>query len=351
VKLPFKKDQDRVVALDVGSRLVKVVEMSRGDQSPRLLRYGLAHLSPDTVVEGEIMDRDLLLEGINQAFSSAAIGKGRVVSCISSRSVINKRLLMDQMDPEDARGLIEAEAASHIPFDVEDVCLDFQILEPDAGNGKMEILLVAAKREVVYEHLALLRDAGLKTNLVDVDSFAVQNLHESFGSENSLATLVNVGAEVTNVNIVRDGFPLFTRDFAVGCGSYIEALQRDLQISYEDALDLVNSTGQTDNQEKAGETAVRDLAEEIAVGLERSLAYLRSTGELEDLGTVRLSGGGGNLSVLKRTLEDRLHLPVETVDPLSVLTVEKELAQKIRDGGVATLLSVAVGLGMREVGS
>jgi type IV pilus assembly protein PilM len=303
------------------------------------------------VVEGEIMDRDLLLEGINAVFEKSGIEKGKIVSSLSSRTVITKRLLMDQMDPEDARELIETEAVSHIPFNIEDVCLDFQILDPEAGEGKMEILLVAAKREVIYEHLALLRDAGLSTQLIDVDTFAVQNLHEQGSDDGELATLINVGAEVTNVNIVREGFPLFTRDFAVGCGSYLEALQRDLQISYEDALNIMSTTSADDEAVKAGEDALGELAEEIAVGLERSLAYLRSTGELEDLRLIRISGGGGNLSLLRNTLEERLHLPTTTVDPMEFLSTSEELENEIKQSGVSTLLSVAVGLGLREVGA
>ncbi len=347
MKLPFQRERDSVVALDIGSRLIKVVELGRGENGPVLLRYGTSHVSPDAVVEGEIMDRDLLLEGIEDAFAKAGIETDEVVSAISSRSVIVKRLLMDQMEEEEARALIEVEAANHIPFEIEDVSLDFQILDPEAGEGKMEVLLVAAKREVIYEHMGLLRDAEMSTKIIDVDAFAIQNLYESLGSEQSLATLVNVGAEVTNVNIVRDGFPLFTRDFSVGCGSYLEALQRDLQISYEDALSLLSTNG---GDQEAGQASIAKLAEEIAVGLERSLAYLRSSGELEELSSIHLSGGGGNLPILAQRLEERLRLPVKAVNPLDALETDEEMAEQLREEGVATLLTVAVGLGIREVG-
>jgi type IV pilus assembly protein PilM len=327
-----------------------VVEIGRSEGRPTLLRFGTAHVSPDAVVEGEIMDRELLLSAIESAFESAEIKKDKVVTAVSSRSVIVKRLLMDRMTAEEARALIEMEASSHIPFDIEDVSLDFQVLEPNAGDGKMEVLLVAAKREVIYEHLSLLRDAGLTPTVIDVDTFAIQNLHEGVGGEEPLATLVNVGSEVTNVSIVRDGFPLFTRDFSVGCGQYLEALQRDLEIPYEDALRLI-STNNLDrtHPEEAGQETIARLSEEIAVGLERSLAYLRSAGEVEELSAVYLSGGGGNLPVLRERLEERLRLPVKTVDPLSALEIDPDVETEMRELGLPALLGVAVGLGLREV--
>lgn len=350
MKLPFKKESDHVIALDIGSRLVKVVELGRGEHGPRLLRYGTSHVSPDAVVEGEIMDRDLLLEAIEAAFANAGIKKGKVVSAVSSRSVIVKRLLMDRMSSEEARALIEMEASSHIPFEIEDVSLDFQILEQNAGDGKMEVLLVAAKREVIYEHLSLLRDAGLNPAVIDVDTFAIQNLHEGLRAEEPLATLVNVGSEVTNVSIVREGFPLFTRDFSVGCGQYVEALQRDLEIPYEEALKLISTNNvETTHPQEAGQETIARLAEEIAVGLERSLAYLRSAGEVEELSGVFLSGGGGNLPVLRERLEERLRLPVKAVDPLAALELDPAMESEMRELGLPALLGVAVGLGLREV--
>ncbi|MCP4548988.1 MAG: type IV pilus assembly protein PilM [bacterium] len=350
MKLPFKRDRGNVVALDIGSRLIKVVELGHGTSGPALLRYSVSHVSPDAVVEGEIMDRDLLVEAIEEAFEKIGIEKNNVISAISSRSVIVKRLLMDQMPEDEIRAVIEMEASSHIPFELEDVSLDFQVLDEMAADDKMEVLLVAAKREVIYEHTTLLRDLGLKTSVIDVDSFAIQNLYESLGTDQPLSTLVNVGAEVTNVNIVRDGMPLFTRDFSIGCGLYLEALQRDLQISYEGALELIstNDLEQTQDNE-AGKECIGKLAEEIAVGLERSLAYLRSSGEVEDLSSVFLSGGGANLPNLKTNLEERLRIPVQIVDPISVLEVEDELMDELQNDGVASLLTVAVGLGMREV--
>ncbi len=350
MKLPFKKESDHIVALDIGSRLVKVVEIGNGDSGPRLMRLGTAHVSPDAVVEGEIMDRDLLLEAIETAFAEAGIKKDKVVTAISSRSVIVKRLLMDPMTEDEIRALLEMEASSHIPFDIEDVSLDFQVLDPDGAEGKMEVLLVAAKREVIYEHLSLLRDADLLPTVIDVDSFAVQNVFEGLGHGDTLATLVNVGSEVTNVSIVRGGFPLFTRDFSIGCGQYVEALQRDMEISYDDALELISTNNLDRTQEaEAGTEAIGKLAEEIAVGLERSLAYLRSSGEVEELSEIHLTGGGGNLPVLRERLEERLRLSVKTVDPLSALEIEPEIEDEIRDQGLPSLLGVAVGLGLREV--
>ena len=350
MKLPFQKEGDRVVAIDIGSRFIKIVEVGRGEGKPILLRYGTSHVSPDAVVEGEIMDRDLLLESLEAAFVDAGIKKDRVVSSISSRSVIVKRLLMEQLSEVEARLLIESEASKHIPFELEDVSMDFQILDPDAGDGKMEVLLVAAKREVIFDHISLLRDIDVRTSVIEVDAFAIQNLHETIGTDGSLSTLINIGSEVTNINIVRDGFPLFTRDFALGCGTYLEALQRDLQCSYDEALSLISKSQLADDEnQKAGRESLERLSEEIAVGLERSLAFLRSSGEVEEPSAIHLSGGGGNLPGLRELLEERLRLPVKFVDPLEKLDMSPEVEARLKEEGVSPLLNVALGLGIREV--
>ncbi len=349
MKLPFHKEGDRVVAVDIGSRFVKVVEIEKGEDGPILQRYGTSHVSPDAVVEGEVMDRELLLESLEAAFVDAGIKKDRVVSAISSRSVIVKRLLLEHMSEEEARLLIEEEASQHIPFDLEDVSLDFQILDEDAGDGKMEVLLVAAKREVIFDHISLLRDIDVSTTVIDVDAFAIQNLHETLNVDQTLSTLINIGSEVTNINIVRDGFPLFTRDFSLGCGTYLDALQRDLQCSYDEALGLISKTQVGEDAEVAGKDSIDKLAEEIAVGLERSLAYLRSSGEGEELSAIHLSGGGGNLPGLRESIEERLRIPVKCVDPFETLAVSPEVEARLKEEGVSPLLNVALGLGMREV--
>jgi len=348
VKLRFNRESDRVVALDIGSRMVKVVELGRGSKGPALFNYGASHVSPDAVVEGEVMDRDLLLEAIGSAFSQAGIKPDKVVSAISSRQVIVKRLFLEQMEEAEVRARIETEASSHIPFEIEDVSLDFQILDPAASDGKMEVLLVAAKREVIYEHISLLKDAQVNAQVIDVDAFAIQNLFEALGASQPLATLVNIGAGLTNVNIVRNGLPLFTRDFSVGCGSYLESLQRDMQIGFEDALHLI--TGELDSsRDEVGREAVVKMADDIAVGLERSLAYLRSAGEVESLGNVYLSGGGGNLPALRKSLKERLGVPIQAINPLEVLEVDDAVRTRLEDDGAAPLLGVAIGLGIREV--
>ena len=178
ISLPFLRKNTTTVGLDIGSSLIKVVEIDHSGAVPRIVKLGFTRLLPEAIVEGEIMDRNLVVDGIRECFEQAGIQTTDVVSAVSGRAVIVKKVIMDKMPPEDAQEAIFWEAEQHVPFDIDDVCLDFQILREDIGANQMEVLLVAAKKDMVNMHAELIREAGLNPRIIDVDSFAVQNCFE-----------------------------------------------------------------------------------------------------------------------------------------------------------------------------
>ena len=161
------------VGLDIGSSYVKIVEVDHSKNGPTLKNYGVVKLPPEAIVEGEIMDRSLVIEGIQRCMAKAKVDKKDVVTAVSGRAVIVKKIVMDKMNPDDAKEAIFWEAEQHVPFDIDDVCLDFEVLREDVGANQMEILLVAAKKEMVETHASLVKDAGYNPVIIDVDSFAI----------------------------------------------------------------------------------------------------------------------------------------------------------------------------------
>ncbi|MBU8921543.1 MAG: type IV pilus assembly protein PilM, partial [Bacteroidales bacterium] len=248
ISLPFRK-KTSTVGLDIGSSLIKMIEIDHSGDVPRIVHFGMNRLLPEAIVEGEIMDRNLVIDGIRECMEQAGITSTEVVSAVSGRAVIVKKVVMDKMAPEDAQEAIFWEAEQHVPFDIDDVCLDFQILKEDIGANQMEVLLVAAKKDMVNMHASLIREAELVPKVIDVDSFAVQNCFETnqftddlelneddempAGDDEKVIGLINIGSDVTNINIIQGSSPHFTRDISVGVRSYIENLQKDLSISYE----------------------------------------------------------------------------------------------------------------------
>ncbi|MFQ5600522.1 MAG: type IV pilus assembly protein PilM [Candidatus Krumholzibacteriia bacterium] len=352
MRFSLSRVRKSTVGLDIGSSLVKVVEIDFSRSAPALKRLGVVPLPPEAIVDGEVMDRLLVLDAIRECVALAGIKSRDVVTAVSGRALIVKKVLMDRMDQDDAQEAIFWEAEQHVPFDIDDVSLDFQILDEEVGGNQMLVLLGAAKKELIHQHADLVRDADLQPQIIDVDAFAVQNCWEAnYEIEpGRVVGLLNVGSEVTNLNIVQDGTPQFTRDLSVGRSRFVEEVQREFNVGQEEASKLLNAERPPEGFEGQALTeTVSRAAEELSVGLERSFAYLKGSGDRVELDQLVLSGGGSQMPLLRRHLSKRHDVPVEVLDPLRTLSYDPELfaGQPVEE--VAPLLTVGVGLGLRRL--
>jgi len=340
--------QKPMVGLDIGSSSVKLVQVERIGSEARLTDFGIAELLPEAIVDGEIMDRQLVVETIQNLFESKRIKIRNVASAVSGRAVIVKKIQMDRMTPEDAREAINWEAEQHVPYDINEVCLDFQILDGNSDPKHMEVLLVAAKREMLVSYADLIREAGLSPLVLDVDAFAVQNvlsLNYDFAPEEVVA-MVDIGSEISNINIVKNGIPLYTQDLSVGGTNFVDAVQKTFNLSQAEAEAAVRG------EEQAGfdlDQAVRATAEELAMGIERSILYLQTSGETEQLSRILLTGGGVRIPGLAQFLSERHQAPVEVADPLRRVQFDPSLFGDKRPEEVAPSLTVGLGLALRKV--
>ena len=347
----FSRKSKSSIGLDIGSSLIKIVEIDHSQEQPVLQKYGIVKLPPEAIVEGEIMDRSLVIEGIQECMAKASIEQEEVITAVCGRAVIVKKVVMDRMNPDDAKEAIFWEAEQHVPFDIDDVCLDFQVLKEDVGANQMEILLVAAKKEMVNTHADLIRDAGYNPVIIDVDSFAVQNAYESSleGEWTSVTGLINIGSDVTNINIVQKNIPLFTRDLSVGSSLFIDALQRELGVSFEEAEAIVSGEGEIDDEERCREI-IAETSQELSTGIDRSLSFLRTAGDADELDEVVLSGGGARLPWLREILSEKHEIEFKINDSVNKVTPGVELMAGHTDDleNVAPLLTVSVGLALRR---
>src|SRR5437867_11276335 len=335
------------VGLDIGSGLIKLFAISHASGGPVLAKVAFTSIGNDAIVEGEIMDPGIVAEAIKELMASAGVKTKQVVTAVGGRDVIVKKITMDRMQEADAREVIRWEAEQHVPFDMDNVELDFQILDPDGEGLQMTVLLVAAKRELVDHKLALLADVGVDPTVIDVDSFALHNAFELSYPEGmrGVVGLVNIGHEMTNVNILDDGIPVLTRDLPVGTRRFREDLQRERGLSAEDADRLLQGFEASDVLTPFLQTR----GEELAVGIERAAAFLqtaaRSTAGLSRLFT---SGGGARIPGLTKTLSERLKLPVELANPIKRLQVGDGVFEGMNVDEVAPLLMLPVGLALRS---
>ena len=335
------------VGLDIGSGLVKVAVIDHGRGQPELQKVAITPLLADAIVEGEIMDPGIVSEAIRQTLAAAGVKQKDVVTAVGGRDVIIKKIQIERVKEQQARELMRWEAEQHVPFDMENVELDFQILDPEGDGLQMTVLLVAAKRELIDNKMTLLGEVGLEPSVIDVDAFALHNAFEVNYPDamRGVVALVNIGHETTQVNILDDGVPVLTRDIPVGTRRFREDMQRERGLSAEEADRLLQASEPGDVLLPFLETR----GEELAVGIERAAAFLqsasRSAGGISRLYT---TGGGARIPGLNRVLADRLRLPVELANPIERLQVADGVFDMMQIDEVAPLLMLPIGLALRS---
>ena len=379
----LKGKQKTLTGMDIGSSVVKCLRLDLQKDRPQITHFAMVDLAPEAIVDGEIMDRELVIQALQQCAEKAGIGRDPVATAVSGRAVIVKKIVMDKMSAADAREAIFWEAEQHVPFDIDDITLDFQILNEDIGAGQMEVLLVAAKKDMVQTHAELIRDAGFTPAVIEVASFANQNAWEFLKNKAATAppapsipaladpdaldgdaeeaspgpeeapeasefvALLDIGGGVTNVHIVRAGVPYFTRDLAVGTSQFVEEFQKQLGLTWETANEVARGRTEEVDAELVADI-VRSVADEIYQGLEPSLAYLKNSGEAEGIDRIVLSGGGARLPGLAEFLAECYGVPGEVADPLADLEYPPELFDGEDPRQLSPMLTVSVGLALRK---
>jgi type IV pilus assembly protein PilM len=335
------------VGLDIGSGLIKVAVVDHSKREPELVRVTVTPLLADAIVEGEVMDPGIVADAIQAALASAGVKSTAVVTAVGGRDVIIKKISIERVPEKQARELMRWEAEQHVPFDMESVELDFQILDPEADGVEMSVLLVAAKRELIESKMRVLTDAGLEPAIVDVEAFALHNAFEVNHPDamNGLVSLVNIGHDVTNINILDDGVPLLTRDLTVGTRRFREDLQRERGLTVEQAQELVQGFDRSPHLE----SVLEGRGEEIAVGIERAAAFLAQNSRGGQLRAIYTCGGGSRIPGLNEMLATRLHITVQQANPLANLKVREGALDLLITDEIAPLLMLPIGLALRQV--
>lgn len=338
-------------ALDVGSYSMKLVELKEGKKGYQLVNMGLAPIPPDAIVDGALMDPGAIAEAISGLLASSKVKLRDVATSIAGHSVIIKKITLASMSEEELADSIQWEAEQYVPFDISDVNLDFEILGPDpVDETQMEVLLVAAKKETIDDYTAVFAEAGLNPIVMDIDAFACQNMlelnHPPEAGE--VTAIVNIGAGLTNVNILKEGLSLFVRDVASGGNQFTEAIQKRFGVGQElaDSAKLGVSVDGVDPSELK-EMMVESM-DGIASEIARTLDFFLATNPDDSVDKVFVSGGGAKVAGLGPLMADKLGVPVEIVDPFQVINCNKKFAEIIASEGPS--FGVAVGLAIRKSG-
>ncbi len=339
------------IALDIGSTFVKLVQLKGSGKNFTLAKFGMVPLPPEVIVEGAVMDANRVSEAIKDLLASQKVKTKEVVLSVSGSSVIIKRISIADMTDEELAESIKWEAEQYIPFSIDDVNVDFQKLGPGAAEGQADVLLVAVKKDKINDYVNLVKDAGLEPIIVDVDAFALANMCElNYDLESGIVALLNIGASVMNINILRDGVSIFTRDITVGGNRYTEALQRDAGLSYEDAESVKRGERVEGADQDQLSGIVASVTEDIVAEIQRSFDFFRSTTGSEKVSRVLVAGGCAKIAQFSAILSDRAEVPVDIVNPFKNIKVDPKHFDAAFISEEAPLAAVGVGLAMRRPG-
>jgi type IV pilus assembly protein PilM len=347
----LSKKKRSVVGLDIGSSAIKAVELKPNRNGFELLHIAHQNLQSDTIVDGHIIDLNHVSDSINRIWNEQGIRTNQIATSLSGHAVIVKKILLPAMPEEELDEQIHWEAEQYIPFDINDVKLYHEITGYDGSGQNMDVLLVACKRDKIAQFTQVISQAGKQPVIVDVDAFALQNAYEAnyHPSPNTTVALMDIGASVMTINIVRGTASIFTRDISAGGNQYTDLLQKELGLTFEQAESLKRGAGVAGAVPMdQAEPALQSVSEMLALEIQRTLDFFRATAaDSPNIDRMLIAGGSSKVAHLTEYLSDKFQMPVERFDSFRSIRFD---SRKFDDEYLRELspnMAVAVGLAVR----
>lgn len=338
-----------LVGVDVGASSVKVVQLKEQRKRIELVRFGIAPLPAQTIIDGHVMNRGAVIEAVMRIFHDQKISQKEVAVGVYGQSIIVRKITMPLMSAAELDEQITWEAEQHIPFDIKVMSIDYEVLRKRPEAGQMDLLLVAAKKDEINDYAGLMREAKLRPVIVDINTFTVQNIFEytnkGLPADQTIA-LVNVGAAVSSLNIVSRGISAFSREVTNAGNTITEEIQRQCSYPFEQA-ESYKCGGEASIVPPQVHQVIAQACDALAGEIQRSVDfYLATSGEAE-IAKIYLCGGSAYLSPLVAAVEKRARVPVLVLDPLSNIQVDPRAVNEQELRARASQLCVAAGLALR----
>ena len=343
------------LGLDIGSSSVKLIHLKevrrRGTLGYQLQSFGTKALPPEAIVDGALMNSTAIVQAIQELVAELKVRHKDVAIGVSGHSVIIKKISLPRMSQEELDESIQWEAEQYIPFDIKDVNIDtFPLPTGNDQTGQMDVLLVAAKKDMINDYTSVVAEAGLSPAVVDVDAFAVQNCYETNYEMPTGETivLINAGASVVNINIIANGVTTFTRDVTIGGNQFTEEIQRQMNVSFKEAEALKTGRAKGDAKGLAG--VVDGVSANLCMDVKRSLDFFLGGGQTLNVNKIYLSGGGSKTRGLKDMMQEKISIPVEPINPFKNLEHSDKAFDEEMLADLAPYFAVGVGLATRKFG-
>jgi type IV pilus assembly protein PilM len=342
-----------IVGLDIGSSSIKLLELREAKTGYQVANFGVEPLPHETIVDSTIMNAPAVVGAIRKLISTYQIKTRQVCTSVSGHSVIIRKITLPLMTEEEIEGNIQWEAEQYIPFDINEVNIDWQRLESESDEQEsQDVLLVAVKRDMVNDYVSVVAEAGLEPSIIDIDAFCIQNMFEMNHEpqKGKVHALVNIGGSVININIVRNGNSVFTRDMSIGGNHFTEEIQKQLGVSFDEAEQMKISLGSGSDREKEIRDVIDSISSSIALEIQRSLDFFTATSSVGHISKVYLCGGASKTPGLPGIIENQVGIPVDMINPFANIEVNPKNFDADYIADVAPYAGVAVGLALRRVG-
>jgi type IV pilus assembly protein PilM len=311
----------------------------------------MAPLPPTVVQSNVVQDEGPVVEAIRGLIAAHGVKATQVITAVPGPAVIVKKVVLPAQSGAAIENAVLAEAGHLIPDSLDNVNLDYQVIDWIESGNKMEVLVVAVKRDIINSYTDAIRAAELEPVLVDVDYFALENMFELNydAAEGQPVALVNIGARYSSINILKDGRSTFTGDVPVGGAEYNDALVRQLGVTPADAEALKTGRQIADIDAAAVEPVLGSVTEFIVEEIQRALSFFWTAATDEPLGGVVLSGGPARMPGLSGQLTQRLQCAVEIADPFRRVAVERGVDRTVVESS-GPAMAVTIGLATRRPG-
>ncbi|MFH1217711.1 MAG: type IV pilus assembly protein PilM [Pseudomonadota bacterium] len=343
------QQQHLTIGLDIGSHAVKICELAENGNKMKLLSLGSARIPVDAVQDGELKDPAAVAGVIKTLMSNLKIKGKKVGISISGYSVILKKINLAVMKEKELDAHIQSEAEQYIPFDLSDVYLDYQDLKTNIDNeARTDVMLVAAKKDVVDAYLEMLRSIGLTPVLVDVDAFALENSYEiNFGQEGNVV-LVDIGSSKMNINIISRGSSLFARDVVLGSRQLSEQIQERFDLDFDEAEGYkIGLFSPDEKQDDLEEIFVSTITQWI-LEIKKAIDFYNSNFPDNPLTKIVMSGGGAKVKGLDRFFSEETGLPVDVFNPFAQTDIDESRIDPEYIKNVAPEMAISMGLATRQ---
>jgi len=343
-----------MIGVDISSSSVKMVELSESPKKSGYVveRYAIEMLPKDTVSDGNINNLETVSETLQRTLKRLGSRIRNAALALPAAAVITKKILLPAgMREEDLEYQVESEANQYIPFALDEVNLDFQVMGPAPGNAEeMEVMLAASRKANVEDRVAACQASGLKAVVMDVEPFAAEMAFEQIrmqlpdGAQDKCVALVDIGASVMNVNVLRNGESVYSRDQQVGGDQLTQQIQTVFGLSATEAETAKRSGGLPVNYESDVLTPFR---ENVVMEIARALQFFFASSQYNEVDYIVLAGGCASLPGLDDAVATRTQVSTMVANPFALMTLSSRIKPRQLQADAPALI-IACGLAMRR---